>query len=107
MNLQDIEETEWPYGYDNVMLWFKFQLGEKFIKHNRRVYDSMNFLEDAGGVVQSMMFIGIALHYLMVSNEEPQQLLKHHFKVNEERFSEETDRLEWLSKSKSWIFKPC
>ena len=29
----------------------KFQLGEKFMIHNRTVYDSMNLLEDAGGVV--------------------------------------------------------
>ena len=52
LNIQDIEETEWPYGYfENIMLQFKFQLGEKFIIHNRTVYDSMNLLEDAGGVV--------------------------------------------------------
>ena len=72
INLQDIEETEWPYGsHNNIMLNFKFSLGEKFIIHTRKVYDSMNLLEDAGGVVQSMMFIGIVLHFLIVNNEEP------------------------------------
>ena len=32
----------------------------------------MDFLGDAGGVFGSMMLIGQALHYLIVSNEQPQ-----------------------------------
>ena len=32
----------------------------------------MDFLGDAGGVFGSMMLIGKALHFLIVSNEEPQ-----------------------------------
>ena len=54
-----------------MMLSLKFQLGEKYIKHYRRVYDSMNLLEDAGGVAQAMMFIGYVLQYLIVRNEQP------------------------------------
>ena len=69
LNMQEIEETEFPYGSRNIMLHLKFQLGEKYMIHTRRVYDSMNFLEDAGGVVQSMMFIGMVLNFLIVNNE--------------------------------------
>ena len=99
LNLQDIEETDYPYGNEGMLLHFKFQLGEKFVIHNRKVYDFLNLLEDAGGVVQSMMFIGLVLHYLIVSNEEPQQLLKNYFKVNEEKLTKDTNLIDWLSKS--------
>ena len=53
------------------MLRLRFQLGEKFIIHKRQVYNSMDFLGDAGGVFGSMMIIGQVLHYLTVSNEQP------------------------------------
>jgi len=50
---------------------FHFNLGEKLIIHKRQVYNSLDFLGDAGGVFGSMMLIGKVLHYLIVSNEEP------------------------------------
>ena len=66
-----IDDTEIPYRAKS-MLRLHFNLNEKYIIHKRKVYNSMDFLGDAGGVFGSMILIGKALHYLIVSNEKPQ-----------------------------------
>ena len=95
LNLQAIEESSIHFEQDKF-LKISFHLGDKYIIHKRKVYSSMDFLGDAGGVYGSMMLIGYALQYLFVSNEEPQQLLKYYFKVNEEKLMKATENLTWL-----------
>ena len=58
-----------------------FVLGEKKFIHNRRVYSMMEFLGDAGGLYGSMLFIAQAIHYLVVNNDQPSQMLTHYFKT--------------------------
>ena len=52
-----MEDFDSPYE-SNEMLKLQFYLGEKQIIHERKVYNSMDFLGDAGGVFGSMMVIG-------------------------------------------------
>ena len=49
----------------------KIFLGDKNFIHKRRIYDTMNFLGDAGGIYGSMMFIGAVLHFFLSFSEEP------------------------------------
>ena len=44
---------------------------------------------------------------MLVNNEEPQQLLKYYFKVNQERSMEAAQNLTWLQKSKILSLDTC
>ena len=57
----------------------EFSLGEQHWIHNRKVYDQMVLLGDLGGLFGSLMIIGAGVHWLLVSNTLPMQLMKHYF----------------------------
>ena len=51
------------------LLGLSFTLGEKNIIHDRRVYDSLQFLGDAGGIAGSMTILGMVIHFIITGNE--------------------------------------
>ena len=57
-------------------------MGDKKVMQKRRVYDMMEFLEDAGGMYWSMMLLAQALHFFISGNEYPLQLLAHYFETS-------------------------
>ena len=82
LNFQMIEGKD--IDHDRLMmLKLTINLGEKYFIHKRQVYNFMDFLGDAGGILGSMTIIGSTLHYLFVRNEVPLMLMKHYFKINE------------------------
>ena len=68
----------------------QFYLGEQHVIHNRRVYDQMQLLGNLGGLLGSLMLIGAGLHFLIVDNTLPIQLMKHYFIVDNNDRDDET-----------------
>ena len=73
MNYQSIEKRTKaiPEGNefdDFPKLKIQIFIGEKVFMHNRKVYDSMQFLGDAGGIQGSMILIGQVLHFILSGN---------------------------------------
>jgi hypothetical protein len=58
------------------------RLGTKKVVQIRRVYDTMDFLGDTGGIFGSMVLLGSALHFMLSQNEQALHFLGQHFLVD-------------------------
>lgn len=65
-----------------TLMTINFSLGPKKVVFNRRVYDSLDFLGDAGGIFGSMVLLGQAFHFFISQNEQAFHFLKNHFLVD-------------------------
>ena len=63
MNIESTYELEKTSGYRYLNA--SVYLGDKKFYHQRKVYDFMAFLGDAGGTYESMMLIGTFLHFCL------------------------------------------
>ena len=60
----------------------QFNLEDYKTISRRRVYDSVAFLGDIGGLYSSMWAIGSVLYFLISANESSMQLLRNYFRVD-------------------------
>jgi len=64
LNIESHSESLISRGADKTFYSAKFNRSERLVVQNRRVYDSLQFLGDLGGVFGSMYLIGAVLHFL-------------------------------------------
>ena len=84
LNLDYVDKLQYPSDFNTIESYQKVRifLGTKQIIHNRRVYDSQEFLEDAGGIYGALIWIGTVIHFLVSGKALPIQMFAHYFKVS-------------------------
>ncbi len=60
----------------------KFSLGSKKVIQIRRVYETMDFLGDAGGIFGSMVLLGSVAHFFVSQNEQAFSFFRSHFLID-------------------------
>ena len=68
INLESVNSYEEGVS-KKLMMKIMIILGDKKFIHERKVYDFMAFLGDAGGVYGSMMLIGSVVHFCLSFDE--------------------------------------
>ena len=85
LNVDYVDKVQYPQvDFDEIGEYqrVRIYLGIKQIIHNRRVYDSQEFLEQVGGITGALVWIGTAIHFLVSGKALPIQMFAHYFKVS-------------------------
>ena len=84
LTVDEVISNVTPLGTEHIYVSVQLQLSDKLQISKRRVYSTLTFLGDVGGLFGSACAIGAAIHFLFLSDGEDQrQFLQHYFRVSQ------------------------